>query len=390
VAIVGAGPYGLSLAAFLNSRGISFRIFGQPMEAWRTQMPKGMRLKSEGIASDLFEPARRFTMRQFCADRGISYDDRRVPVELDTFIAYGLEFQKKFVPMLETTNVVLISRKEQAFELRLESGESLLARAVIMATGINFFRSVPEDLARLGPELLTHSSAHSDLAALSGRRVAVIGGGSSAVDLAALLHRAGASVSIICRRPLKFHLPPSEHGRSLWQRLRRPNFGLGPGLRSTIYTIAPGLFRLLPRDLRLWIVRRHLGPSGGWFVKQEVLTNTRSYVGYAVREASQSGNEVKLELADEHGDAHELVVDHVIAATGYRVSVSAIEILEPRLRSQLKLEANSPVLSRHFESSVAGLYFIGLAASNSFGPLMRFALGAEYTSRRLSSRFSTS
>jgi hypothetical protein len=218
----------------------------------------------------------------------------------------------------------------------------------------------------------------------------VIGGGSSAIDLAALLHRAGASVSIICRRPLKFHLPPSEHGRSPWQRLRRPNFGLGPGLRSTIYTKAPGIFRLLPRKLRLWIVRRHLGPSGGWFVKQEVLENTRSYVGHTVREASQSGNEVKLRLADEQGSIHELMVDHVIAATGYRVSVPAIEILEPGLRSQLKTEANSPVLTRHFESSIPGLYFIGLSSSNSFGPLMRFALGADYTARRLSSRFATS
>jgi cation diffusion facilitator CzcD-associated flavoprotein CzcO len=360
------------------------------MEVWRSQMPKGMRLKSEGVASDLFEPDRRFTMRQFCADHGISYDDRRVPVELDTFVAYGLEFQKKYVPMLEATNVVSISKKEQLFELRLDTGESLLAGAVVMATGINFFRSVPEDLARLPPEVLTHSSAHTELSGFSGRRVAVIGGGSSAVDLAALLHRAGAFVSIICRRPLKFHLPPSEHGRSLWQRLRRPNFGLGPGLRSTIYTKVPGIFHLLPRDLRLWIVRRHLGPSGGWFVRQEVLENTRSYVGFTVREVSHSGDEVNLQLVDERGSTHELIVDHVIAATGYRVSVPAIEILDPRLRSQLKLETSSPILTRYFESSVPGLYFVGLASSNSFGPLMRFALGADYTARRLGNRFASS
>jgi hypothetical protein len=45
---------------------------------------------------------------------------------------------------------------------------------------------------------------------------------------------------------------------------------------------------------------------------------------------------------------------------------------------------NSPVLSRNFESSVSGLYFVGTAAANSFGPLMRFAFGADFTSKRLS------
>lgn len=386
VAIVGAGPYGLSLAAFLKSRGVDFRIFGKPMEVWRTQMPKGMRLKSEGYASDLFEPDRQFTMRRFCADHGISYDDHRVPVELDTFVAYGLEFQKKFVPMLEDTNVVAISRTQQGFQLRLENGESLLAQAVVMATGISFFRSVPEELRELAPEVLTHSSAHAELSGFSGRRVAVVGGGSSAVDLAALLYRAGASVSIIARRPLKFHLPPSERKRSLWQRLRRPNLGLGPGLRSAVYTKAPGLFKLLPRDLRLWIVRRHLGPSGGWFVKQDVIEHTRRYIGHTVRGAIQSGAEVTLQVGDDQGGSHQLVVDHVIAATGYRVSVPSIEILDPEIRAALKLEAKSPVLTRHFESSIPGLYFVGLASANSFGPLMRFALGADYTARRLSAR----
>jgi cation diffusion facilitator CzcD-associated flavoprotein CzcO len=51
VAIIGAGPYGLSVAAHLRSRGREPRVFGDPMKLWRMQMPKGMRLTSEGFAS---------------------------------------------------------------------------------------------------------------------------------------------------------------------------------------------------------------------------------------------------------------------------------------------------------------------------------------------------
>ena len=45
VAVIGAGPYGLSLAAHLRARGIDYRIFGKPMDTWNAHMPKNMTLK---------------------------------------------------------------------------------------------------------------------------------------------------------------------------------------------------------------------------------------------------------------------------------------------------------------------------------------------------------
>ena len=53
VAIVGAGPYGLSLAAHLNGAGIQTRVLGRPMDSWRSHMPQGMLLKSDPFASNL-------------------------------------------------------------------------------------------------------------------------------------------------------------------------------------------------------------------------------------------------------------------------------------------------------------------------------------------------
>ena len=65
VAIIGAGPYGLSVAAYLRSEGVDFRIFGIPMQRWQAHMPKGMYLKSEGCASNLFDPMRAYTLKTY-------------------------------------------------------------------------------------------------------------------------------------------------------------------------------------------------------------------------------------------------------------------------------------------------------------------------------------
>jgi cation diffusion facilitator CzcD-associated flavoprotein CzcO len=64
-AIIGAGPYGLSIAAHLNACGVRPQVFGRPMSGWRDGMPRGMRLKSDGFASSLSNPSGEFTLKAF-------------------------------------------------------------------------------------------------------------------------------------------------------------------------------------------------------------------------------------------------------------------------------------------------------------------------------------
>ena len=137
--IIGAGPYGLSIAAHLRLRGIPFRIFGRPMDSWLQHMPKGMMLKSDGFASDIYDPEQAFTLRQFCAERGIEYADTGVPVRLETFGAYGLAFRERMVPELEDKLVVSIDRSPGGFVLRHDDGETFQARRVVLAVGITHF-----------------------------------------------------------------------------------------------------------------------------------------------------------------------------------------------------------------------------------------------------------
>ena len=115
VAIVGAGPYGLSLAAHLADAGVDFRVFGKPMSTWRAHVPKGMLLKSDGFASNLSSPDPASTLKSYCALHALPYDDRLEPVPLATFTAYADWFRKRYTPMLETWNVASINSSARGF-----------------------------------------------------------------------------------------------------------------------------------------------------------------------------------------------------------------------------------------------------------------------------------
>lgn len=383
-AIIGAGPYGLSVAAHFRHRGIQFRIFGRPMDSWLTHMPKGMMLKSDGFASNIYDPDSAFTLGQFCANRGIEYADAGIPVRLETFTAYGLAFRDRMVPELEDKMVVSIDRLSDGFLLTLEDGEIVKARKVVLAVGITHFAYVPETLAKLPAELLSHSSRHRDLEPFRNRTVAVIGGGSSALDLAGLLHEAGADVQLVGRREtLNFHTTPTGQPRSWWQQIRHPQSGLGPGMRSRFYADAPFAFHYLPERIRVDVVRRALGPSGGWFIKDKVMGKVPLSLGYTPGSCEVQNGKVHLRLRGRDGSQREIVADHVIAATGYRVNLDRLRFLNSEIRSKIAVTETSPALSSTFESAVPGLYFVGVAAANSFGPVMRFAFGAGFAARTL-------
>lgn len=382
--VIGAGPYGLSIAAHLAQTGVTFRIFGSPMQSWREHMPKGMHLKSEGFASDLYDPGRTFTLSHYCEEKRLPYSDTGLPVPLETFADYGLEFQKRFVPSLEETEVTGVRHIGDGFELKTADGQTVQARRVVMATGLTHFESMPAVLAGLPPGLATHSWEHHDLGPFAGRAVAVIGAGASALDIAALLHEAGAKVQLVARsQKIAFHSFLQEP-RPLLQRLRNPRSGLGVGWRSRLATDAPLLFHLMPQEFRHRVVRNHLGPAPGWFIRERTEGKFPMHLGVKVESASADRGKVLLGLVSSDGSKSEVVADQVIAATGYIVSVSKLTFLDPSLLRQIQTAEDTPVLSSCFETSVPGLYMVGLASANSFGPLTRFAYGAGFTARRLS------
>jgi thioredoxin reductase len=390
VAIVGAGPYGLSIAAHLGARGVSYCIFGRPMDTWTSHMPKGMLLKSDGFASSIYTPGNTYSLSAYCAKRGIAYSDKGLPVRLDVFGAYGMSFRDRFVPELQDKQITSVERSADQFVLKTDQNDTITAKAVVLAVGVTHFSYTPPVLADAPAEFVSHSYEHADVESLRGKEITILGGGSSAIDLAAILHEAGVQVQLVARVPeLKFHdKTSSEERRSLWKRLRSPDSGLGPGIKSRLYSEAPSLFRHLPEKRRLEIVRTFLGPAGGWFAKAMVVGKVPMLLGRTPKKATVRNGKLSLELLDDEGSTQTITTDHVIAATGYRADIDRLKFLSAGLRSKVKRVRSAPLLGANFESSVPGLYFVGLAAANTYGPSMRFAFGAKYVADRLSRRLS--
>jgi cation diffusion facilitator CzcD-associated flavoprotein CzcO len=384
VAIIGAGPYGLSLAAHLSHAGVSFRIFGKPLSTWRHHMPKGMHLNSDGFASNISSPDASTTLKAWCEKNGVAYGDQAAPVELETFNAYASWFQKHAVPSLEELNVTSLSRYNERYTLVLENGERVEARHVVLAVGITWFAHLPEALRGLNSACVTHSFAHHDLSQFKGKDVIVLGAGASAIDTAALAEDAGAKVSILARADhIRFHSAPDPDDASFLKQLQRPSTGIGPGWRSFFCANTPLLFHRMPENLRLRATKNHLGPAPGWFMRERVEGKIPVLLGHALKNARAYDKRVTLDVVDALGKEKLLSCDHVIAATGYKPDLTRLPFLEPFLRSAILQVEHTPVLSDHFETSADGLYVIGPAAANAFGPLMRFMVGAEFVAPRL-------
>ncbi|MFF0081161.1 FAD-dependent oxidoreductase [Streptomyces canus] len=387
VAVIGAGPFGLSTAAHLRAYGIPVRVFGDPMVSWRDHMPAGMLLKSTPAASNLDAPQPGHTLVDYCDAAGIPRlvtDEDIIPVE--TFIAYGQWFQQKLVPELEQVRVVSVDRSEQGgFQLKLDSGESFTARAVVVATGLSGLSHLPAELAAAaadgpaptGP--VSHSSQHHDLTRYSGKELIVVGAGQSALETAALAAEAGAQVRVVARGrgSVDFGAPP-------WKQPRlRPESPFGRAWSLWALTYYPHPYRHLPAGTRHYLVRRVLGPLGAWWLRDRFEGKVRVTEVDRILKADTSQGHPSLEVLTDAGTVDRLAADHVIAATGYRVDLAAMGFLGHELRTALAVSRGTPRLGAGYVSSVPGLYFTGLPAAASYGPVMRFVCGTEFASPRL-------
>lgn len=383
IAVIGAGPYGLSVAAHLAAAGRDVHVFGEPMQFWRNCMPEGMVLKSEGFASNLWHPSGAFTLEDYCAEHQLPYKSSGLPVPLQTFIDYGMAFQRRYVPALDKRKVTFLDRTGDHFMLRLQDGETVRARRVVVAAGIGSFRQTPTELDPIAGPLCSHSIDHRVLDGFSGKRVLVIGGGASGVELAGLISQKDADVTLATRQDeIRFCNPPMP--RSFLDRIKEPETGLGTGWRSLACVEAPMLFYRMPRAFRHMVVRKHLGPAPGWTSRETVERDVTTMLGANVIRSGPSNGGAAVSFRMNDGSNRTIEADHVIAATGFRVDMRQLRFMSLALMERLRCADQTPVLSPHFETSVPGLFIVGVAAANSFGPLLRFAYGAGFASRRLS------
>ncbi|MFE4413879.1 NAD(P)-binding domain-containing protein [Streptomyces sp. NPDC056821] len=386
VVVIGAGPYGLSTAAHLKARGLHVRVFGSPMASWAENMPAGMLLKSPPSASVLSAPKAGFKLDDYCRRTGDTRLTGHDPVPVEMFVRYGRWFAEQLVPEVEDTRVLGVDRQHDGFHLKLASGEELRAQAVAVASGMDGFAYVPEPLAALVPDgLVSHSSQHADLTKFAGQDVVVVGAGQSAQESAALLREAGARVQLLARtHRLVFGAAPTPPPH--WQ----PDTPLGRswGLYAVVHQAAA--FRFLPAQTRLRLVKRVLGPFGSWWLRPRLDGVVPVRLGQRITGAWQHGDGIRLATRDAHGRTDTVETGHVLAATGYQVRLDALDFIASEVRSELARTGGFPALDAGFQSSVPGLYFTGIKAAATFGPLMRFTCGTEFAAPRLAVSLSAS
>ncbi|MDH6137131.1 cation diffusion facilitator CzcD-associated flavoprotein CzcO [Kitasatospora sp. MAA4] len=390
VTVVGAGPYGLAIAAHLRARKVPLRVFGEPMDSWSTRMPAGMFLKSTPRASSIADPGAHCRLQDFRAEEGRPSGEDQHPVPIEEFIRYGRWFQERCVPEVEREKVERISYHRDAFRITLASGEAFGSRRVVLATGLGPYPYLPPVLdPLLADGRASHPADHADLAVFTGRRVAVVGAGQSALESAALLYEAGALPILVARtRKLLFGEPPptdSPTDRPLPVRMVKPASPLGPGWSLVAFAHAPHVYRYLPEETRARLLRTVLGPSGAWWLRERVDGRFPQLTGRSLHRSVADGEgPVRLELRGGQARPEVLEADHVLSATGYRVDVDRLRLLDPELRRALTCTGTAPLLSAEFESSVPGLYFAGLSAAATFGPVLRFVCGSGFAARRIS------
>ncbi|WP_265566123.1 FAD-dependent oxidoreductase [Streptomyces hygroscopicus] len=394
VVVIGAGPYGLSVAAHLRAAGVPVRVFGDIMGSWRHAVATGMFLKSTPAATDLSAPVPGGRLADFCRETGEPELTELTPIPCQTFVNYGMWFTQRYVGSVDPTRVTAVERAGAGFAVRLQDGEEIESAAVVVATGLATLAHIPDELLLLSPgepgprAALSHTSQHTDLSRYAGLRVAVVGGGQSALESAALLHEAGADVEVLVRASRVRWGERPQLRRPWTRRLAQPASPLGTGWILAAVCRAPGTVRALPAAARMQLFRRALGPSGGWWLRERVEDVVPVRTACRVEQARLAGNEVHLRLGGTGSGRADVVVDHVLAATGYRLDVDALRFLTPPVREAVARVpgAQAPRLSGAFESSVPGLYFTGSLAAPTFGPMLRFVAGTEFAARRITGR----
>jgi cation diffusion facilitator CzcD-associated flavoprotein CzcO len=376
--VVGAGPYGLSTAAHLLGRGLRVAVFGKTAELWREHMPKGMFLRSHWWATNLSDPRGQYGFERFLRE---SRYGKCYPMPRDAFIDYARWFQERAAPNTDETYVASIERHEDHFLLTLADGRKVKTAAVVMATGLYYYADRPEPYSRLPTGLVSHSCDHHELGRFKGKQIVVIGGGQSAIEFTALLHEAGAAVHVVSRRPILWLLADRTNERAILERILAPKANIAPGWINWTLDHLPYLFYRLPTKIKERALRVYYAATAADWLRKRVIGKATLHDGRTVVELKVVDGKVDLTLSN----GEQVRADHLILATGYKVDLEKLTMIHPALRAEIKTERATPILSPWFESSVPGLYFVGLTSLSAFGPLFRFVAGCTATAERVAS-----
>ncbi len=368
--IIGAGPFGLALAAHAQQLGIDYLVVGKPMEFWRDNMPTGMYLRS---ASDWhLDVANDATIERFLAEQGQTPAGVE-PLSRDMYLRYVLWFQEqKQIHTLPVYVTQLDYRPNaaRAFRAITDEGEVIAADKVVIAVGFKYFKHLPPDVVQLLPPVrFAHTCDLVDFTNLRDKRCLILGGRQSAFEWAALIHEAGAAAVHVAHR----HPSPAFQAAD-WSWVNPLVDAMADN---------PGWFRnLAPEEKDR--VAYHLWSEGRLKVEP-----------WLERRIHQSGVFVWPQTRVEHctelpdgtvavtfDDDTTVLVDQIVLATGYKVQIDRVPFLaHGNILRQLATRNGFPVLDEHFQTNVPGLFITSMAAAQDFGPFWGFTIAVRTSAR---------
>jgi cation diffusion facilitator CzcD-associated flavoprotein CzcO len=397
--IIGAGPFGMAVAAQAAHDRIDHLIVGKSMEFWRQNMPKGMFLRS---ACDWhLDPLNVHTIEAFLSTQGKSPSDVE-PLSLDFYLSYADWFQEqKKIDPLPIYIEQLDSDENNHFQAKTADGDVINARRVVLAPGFKHFAHAPEELiARLPKDRFQHTSQFVDFSNAKDARYLIVGGRQSAYEWAALLLEAGAAAVHISHR----HPSPSfEEAHWSW-------------VNQIVDHIAedPSWFRRLPQaekdevSHRLWAEGRlKLEPWLEPRLKSDRVkvhaqtqliscaqtqnvesttslnkTDSQNRKGVMSSNAATRNTELTVVLSNEET----VNVDQIVLATGYKVDIARLPILSKTLLTKLETRNGFPVLDDHFETSVPNFFMTSMPATQDFGPFFGFTISVRTSAKLICAR----
>lgn len=373
--IIGAGPFGLALAAQAAHDRINHLIAGRPMEFWRRNMPKGMFLRS---ACDWhLDPLDVHTIEAYLQSQGKTPKDVE-PLSLEFYISYVDWFQKQKNIQPLPIFIQKLERPNDQFVATTLDGSVIKARSVVLAPGFKHFAHTPPDLkAKLPEDRYQHTCEFTDFTDVANKRFLIIGGRQSAFEWAALLVEAGASAVHILHR----HASPA-FAVADWS-------WVNPLVDDIVGN--PNWFRRLTQTEKDAISHR-MWAEGRLKVEpwlESRLNNNRVKV-WPHTELTSCIQQPDGELAATLTNGETLNVDHVVLATGYKVNIAQLPLLAAgNLLERLEIRNGFPVLDDHFETSVPGLFITSMPAAQDFGPFFGFTISVRASAKLICERLLT-
>jgi cation diffusion facilitator CzcD-associated flavoprotein CzcO len=384
VAVIGAGPFGLSIAAHLQDRAV--RVFGGEMETWRKRMPRDMLMRSAWDETSLSAPGGAGTIDIWLE---AANETRQEPIPLGLFLRYSAWFIERFVADRDPSNIANVELSGDGYRLTTEAGSEVDARKIVLAVGVMPFAYIPPPLReQFGTEAALPTTSLDDSQRYAGRRVLVVGGGQAGLESSGLAAQAGAQVELVTRSAVRWfadrepHYPRTPFRQKLY-KLGYPVVGYGPPVLNRI-VIHPDLFAALPETVRRKLTTRLLRSGGSPWLRTLTEKDVRISEHCTVAGVDKRPDDSFLVRLS---DGSEREIDDVIIACGYRFDLDRLAFLSPEVRARIAVRGGWPVLDRYFRSTDPTVFFVGYAAENRFGALSRFVLGADFTATRVRQLF---